>query len=97
VSWFAREVGVDLEGDVWVGVAELAADEHDVETTGDEQRGVAVAERVEPESAGRGDACVVDCRAEVFAAVAVVAAAAVVVAEDELVRFLVGGGGPAFA
>jgi hypothetical protein len=78
-------------------VSELAADEDDVQPVGDEQRGVAVPERVERESTGGGDAAAFDRGAEVLANVAVVEPAAEGVAEDDVVGPLVGGGKPVLA
>jgi hypothetical protein len=48
------EVGVDAEGDVRVGVAELAADIDDVQPLRDQERGVGVAERLERDPTPRG-------------------------------------------
>jgi hypothetical protein len=68
-----------------------------VQPVGDEQRGVAVPERVERESTGGGDAAAFDRGAEVLANVAVVEPAAEGVAEDDVVGPLVGGGKPVLA
>jgi hypothetical protein len=48
-----EQVRVDLKGDVRVGVSELAADEDDVQSVGDQERGEAIVERVEGQLAGR--------------------------------------------
>jgi hypothetical protein len=47
-------VGVDLEGDVGIGMSELAADEDEVEPARDEERGEVVSERVEGVSRPEG-------------------------------------------
>jgi hypothetical protein len=63
-----EQVGVDLEGDAGVGVAELAADEGDVEAFRDQQRCVAVPERVQRQPfADDAEACAFEGLAEVFA------------------------------
>jgi hypothetical protein len=91
-------VRVDLERDVGVGVSELAADEGDVQPVRDQERGVAVSQRVEREPpVFAGDACAFEGGAEVFADVAVVEAAADRVAEDEVMARLEPGGEPALA
>jgi hypothetical protein len=70
-------------------VSELAGDEDDVESLRDQERGEAVAERVQREPfAGARDAGALEGRAEVFADVAVVESAAERVAEHELVLVL---------
>lgn len=79
-----EQVGVDLECDAGVGVAELARDEHDVEAVGDQQRGEAVAERVQRQPAGSCDAGAADGGAEVLADLAVVAASPGVVGKYEV-------------
>jgi hypothetical protein len=48
-----KQVRVDLQGDAGVGVAELAADEDDIEAAGDPEGGEGVAEAVEDQLAGR--------------------------------------------
>ncbi len=84
-----EQVGVGVEGDAGVGVAELAADEDDVEAVGDQQGGEGVAEGVERESFPVvGDPGAFDGLAEGFAYVAVVTSAPDRVGEDEVVGFL---------
>jgi hypothetical protein len=92
-----EQVRVDLQGDVRVGVAELAADVDDVQAFGDQERGEAVAERVERELARRVQVRSFDGLAEAFADVAVVESAAERVREDEVMRGLVVAGEPALA
>src|SRR5207253_6340436 len=83
--------------DVRVGVPELAADEDDVQALCDQQRGVAVAERVEREPSGGGDAAASDGRAEGLADIAVVEAPPERVGEDEGVWRRIAGAEPPFA
>jgi hypothetical protein len=83
-----EEVGVGGERDGRVGVPELAADEDDIQALCDQQRGVAVAQRVQGEPSGGGDGGAFDGRAERLADDAVVEAAPERVAEDQVVQRL---------
>jgi hypothetical protein len=91
-----EQVRVDLQGDVRVCVAELTGDEDDVQASGDQQRGIAVAKRVEGEPTARRDAAALAGSAKVVADVAMIEPAAAPVAKDKLVLAFEGRGEPAF-
>jgi hypothetical protein len=91
-----EQVRVDLQGDARVGVTELARDVDDVQPVRDQQRGEAVAERVERQLSRRLQLCTLDRLPEGFADVAVVEAAPERVAENEVTRRLERAREPAF-
>lgn len=62
-----EEVRVHPQGDAWVGVSKLAADEYDMEAAGDEKGGVGVAQAVEGQLARRMKVGGLDGSAEGFA------------------------------
>jgi hypothetical protein len=92
-----EQVRVHLQGDAGIRVPELAADVDDVQPVRDQERGEAVAERVERELSRRLQPCTLDRLPEAFADVAVVEPAPERVGEDEVTRRLLAACEPAFA
>jgi len=67
----SEQVRVDLQGDAWVGVPELAADVDHIEAAGDQERCEGVAQAVDDQLAGRLESRGLDGSPETFADLAV--------------------------